>query len=57
MGDVVNLNKFRKARERDAKARTAEENRVRSGRTKETRVQDEDEAKRAEEALDDKKLD
>jgi hypothetical protein len=57
MGEIVNLNRFRKARERDAKARIAEENRVRSGRTKETRVKDEDETKRAEETLDDKKLD
>ena len=34
MGDVVNLNRFRKRRARDEDERRAAENRVRFGRTK-----------------------
>lgn len=33
-GNVVNLNKFRKKKEREAKAKQAEINRARHGRTK-----------------------
>jgi Domain of unknown function (DUF4169) len=33
-GDVVNLNRFRKAKARDNKAKQAAENRVKFGRTK-----------------------
>jgi len=34
MAEIVNLNKFRKQRERDATRQSAEENRIRHGRTK-----------------------
>lgn len=33
MGDVINLNQYRKRRERDEKAKKARENRVRTGRS------------------------
>jgi hypothetical protein len=38
--EIVNLNKFRKARARAEKERKAEENRVRHGRTKAERQRD-----------------
>ena len=34
MGDVVNLNRFRKKKQREEKAKQAEINRIRHGRTK-----------------------
>jgi len=34
MGEVVNLNQFRKKRERDGKSRQAAENRARSGQSR-----------------------
>ncbi len=57
MAEIVNLNRFRKARERDAKAQRATENRTRFGRRKDERAKTEAEGKKAEQALDDKKLD
>lgn len=45
MGDVVNLNRFKKAKERAEKARVAAANRAKFGRTKAER---ENEAKRLE---------
>lgn len=38
MGDVVNLNRFRKSRDRQERARTAEENRTKFGRNKQDRT-------------------
>jgi hypothetical protein len=57
MGDVINLNKQRKARER-AQARTkAAENRSRFGRSRAERDAEEKAATRATQDLDGKKLD
>jgi hypothetical protein len=56
MAEIVNLNRFRKERDRAAKAKTAEENRVRFGRTKEEREVTEATARKADKALDDKKI-
>ena len=42
MGDVVNLNKFRKQRARTEAERTAEQNRLKHGRTKAERERDRD---------------
>ena len=50
MGDVVNLNRFRKRRARDEDERRAGENRVRFGRTKAER---EKEARTADKAAKD----
>ena len=57
MAEIVNLNKFRKAKQRaEAKAKAAE-NRAKSGRTKAQKKQDRDETKAAEEKLEGHKLD
>lgn len=56
MAEIINLNRFRKERGRNAKAKTAEENRVRHGRRKEERERNEALARQAEKALDDKKI-
>jgi hypothetical protein len=57
MGDVVNLNKVRKAREkRTAEARAAE-NRARFGQSKEKLTKARKEAEKAEDDLDGKRLD
>jgi hypothetical protein len=52
MGEIVNLNKARKLRARSEATRTAEENRVRFGRTKA-----EKDRARSEEALRERRLD
>ncbi len=52
MGDVVNLNRFRKKKAREEKQRRAETNRRLHGRTKAERVQEEALKKRLEEKLD-----
>ncbi|HKT16404.1 MAG TPA: DUF4169 family protein [Stellaceae bacterium] len=57
MAEIINLNRFRKARERDGKAKLAESNRLRFGRTKGEKAKSRVEAERAEKSLDDKKLD
>ncbi|MFI0843467.1 DUF4169 family protein [Mesorhizobium sp. IMUNJ 23232] len=46
MGDIVNLRAARKRRDRDEKARLADENRVRHGRTKGEKQRDRAEAGR-----------
>jgi hypothetical protein len=56
MAEIVNLNRFRKERDRAAKAKTAEENRARFGRTKEEREVTEATARKTDKALDDKKI-
>ncbi|HVA14851.1 MAG TPA: DUF4169 family protein [Stellaceae bacterium] len=56
VAEIINLNRFRKARDRDVKAKTAEENRVRHGRTKAERQREHAEASKAEKTLDDKKI-
>jgi len=57
MAEVINLNRFRKARTRVDEARQAEENRVRFGRTKAEKQQDQADADRAAKDLDGKKVD
>ncbi|HLN23384.1 MAG TPA: DUF4169 family protein [Patescibacteria group bacterium] len=57
MAEVINLNRFRKARTREDEARQADENRVRFGRTKAEKQQDQAEADRSAKDLDGKKVD
>jgi hypothetical protein len=57
MGNVVNLKRFRKRTERDQSAKQAEANRTRFGRTKSERVLDERRAKRANDLLDQHRID
>jgi hypothetical protein len=57
MAEIINLNRFRKARERDGKAKLAETNRARFGRSKDEKAKTRLEAERADKSLDDKKLD
>lgn len=56
MAEIINLNRFRKERERNAKAKAAEENRVRYGLSKDEREHAEATARQIEKALDDKKI-
>ena len=56
MGDVVNLNRFRKARAKAQQEKQAEENRVRHGRPKSEKLKSGDEQERADHDLDGKKL-
>lgn len=57
MGDLVNLNKARKQRERDTAKTRAAENRVRFGQDKNTRDKTRKDAERIRQELDGKKLD
>jgi len=57
MGDIVNLNRFRKQQERRRKESEAAGNRVRFGRTKAERTQDRTEEERRNRDLDGKKRD
>jgi hypothetical protein len=57
MGDVVNLKRFKKRNEREQSAKQAETNRVRFGRTKSERVLDERRAERANDLLDQHRID
>jgi hypothetical protein len=52
MGDLVNLNQFKKRLARDRSAKQAEANRARFGRTKSERALEEQRASRANEVLD-----
>lgn len=52
MGDVVNLNRYRKKKARQEKERRAETNRRLHGRTKAERASEEAQKKRIEEKLD-----
>jgi hypothetical protein len=56
MAEVINLNRYRKAKARTDAVRTAEANRIRTGRTKEQKRRDEMEKGRRAKELDDKKL-
>ena len=51
MSDIVNLNRFRKAKERVKKRTQADENAVKFGRSKADREIDEARAKKARDAL------
>ena len=57
MGSVVNLNRFRKAKERAEAERRAAENRVAFGRSKSERRKVQDESERASRDLENKRLD
>lgn len=57
MGDIVNLNKYRKERQREAEKRAARDNRVRYGRTGLEKAAGRRAAEDAEKALDGKKRD
>lgn len=54
--EIVNLNKFRKAKERTDKERQAELNRAKHGRTKIERQREEDDGERRNKLLDGAKL-
>jgi hypothetical protein len=57
MGDVVNLKRFRKRTGREQSAKQADANRTRFGRTKSERTLDERRAKRANDLLDQHRID
>jgi hypothetical protein len=57
MGDVVNLRRFKKRAEREQSAKQADANRTRFGRTKSERVLDERRTTRADELLDQHRID
>jgi len=55
MGEIVNLKRAKKQREREAAARLARENRVRHGRTGAAKENDRREEQRRRDALDGKR--
>lgn len=55
--DIINLRQFRKRKARDDAGRQAEENRVRHGRDKTQRAEDDFSRRRSDRDLDGKKLD
>lgn len=57
MGELVNLNKYRKQRERQTAAKRAAENRVKFGRDKTERTRVRADKERETRNLDDKQLD
>jgi hypothetical protein len=57
MGEIVNLKRFRKRSEREQAAKAAETNRARFGRTKSERTADAMRAERANEILDQHRID
>ena len=57
MGDVVNLKRFKKRTEREQSAKQAGANRSRFGRTKSERVLEEQRSKRANDLLDQHRID
>lgn len=57
MGDVVNLNQFRKQRSRGTSQKRASENRVKFGRTKTDKSRQAHDAVRADRELDGKLID
>jgi hypothetical protein len=57
MGDIVNLKRFRKRNEREQAAKQAEANRARFGRSKSERAADATRARRANELLDQHRID
>ena len=56
MGEIVNLNRFRKARAKAEQEKLAEENRAKHGRTKSEKVKAGSEQDRVDRDLDGKKL-
>jgi hypothetical protein len=57
MGEIVNLKRFRKRNEREQAAKEAEVNRTRFGRTRSDRAADTKRTKRANELLDQHRID
>jgi hypothetical protein len=57
MGNLVNLNRFRKRSEREQAAKEADANRARSGRSKAERRADQHRSQRASELLDQHRID
>ena len=57
MGDVVNLKRFKKRAERKHSAKQADANRARFGRTKAERARDEQSASRADNLLNQHRID
>lgn len=57
MGDVVNLNKFRKAKTGGQNEKAAAENRRKFGRTKSEKLREKQKIERAQSELEDKKRD
>ncbi|WP_291863377.1 DUF4169 family protein [Bradyrhizobium sp.] len=57
MGDVVNLKRFKKRSQREASAKQADANRTRFGRTKSERALDQQRASRANDLLDQHRID
>ncbi len=57
MGDVVNLNRFKKRTEKESAAKQADANRARFGRTKSERALEKDKSERAKTQLDHHRLD
>jgi len=57
MGEIINLRQFRKRAERDKSAKQADARRAQFGRSKPERVRDEQRNKRADELLDQHRLD
>jgi len=57
MGDLVNLKRFRKRAEKEQSAKQADANRKRFGRTKSERVLEEGRSKRANDVLDQQRID
>jgi hypothetical protein len=57
MGDVVNLKRFKKRAEKAQSAKQADANRARFGRTKSERVLDERRTNRADDLLDQHRID
>ena len=56
MGEVVNLNRFRKARAKAEQEKLAEENRIRHGRSKSEKIEAGKDVDRTDRDLDGKKL-
>jgi uncharacterized protein DUF4169 len=57
MGDVVNLKRFRKRAEREQSAKQADANRAQFGRTKSERILDQRRTTRANDVLDQHRID
>jgi hypothetical protein len=57
MGDVINLKRFKRRIERQQSAKRADANRARLGRTKSERTLDEQRANRANDLLDQHRID
>ncbi|WP_372398868.1 DUF4169 family protein [Azospirillum sp. HJ39] len=57
MGDVVNLNRFRKTRDKAERSKEAEANRARFGRTKAEKERDRLDSQRRTQTLDGHRLD